>query len=43
LVDGDDRFDFAEVPQIVDELPELRSALDVAAKKNERTRLHPPE
>src|SRR5437016_718410 len=40
LIDGDDGLDFAQVAQIVDELPELRGAFDISAEKNERARLH---
>ncbi len=39
LVDRDDRFHLAEVAQIVDQLPELRRALNVAAKENVSARL----
>ena len=39
LVDRDDRLDFAEIAQIIDQLPELPRALNVAAKKNESARL----
>src|SRR6266853_1893087 len=40
LIDGDDRLDFAQIAQIVDELPELGGAFDISAEKNERARLH---
>jgi hypothetical protein len=40
LIDGDDGLDFAQVAQIVDELPELRGSFDISAEKNERARLH---
>ena len=40
LVDGDGRLDFAQVAQIVDELPKLRGAFDIATEKNEAARLH---
>jgi hypothetical protein len=43
LVDRNDRFDLTKVAQIVDELSELGSALDVASEKNERARLHTPK
>src|SRR5437870_12546118 len=40
LIDGDDGLDFAQIAQIVEELPELRGAFDIPAEKNERARLH---
>ena len=41
LVDGDDRLNRAQVAQVVDQLPQLSRAFDVAPKDNEPTRLHP--
>src|SRR5436305_3471124 len=43
LVDGDDRLGFAQIAQIVDQLSQLRRALNVAPKKNESARLHAPK
>ncbi len=43
LIDRDDRFDVAQVAQIVDQLPQLRRARDVAAKQNVAARLHAAE
>ena len=43
LIDGDDRFDFAEIAQIVDQLSQLRRAFDVAPEKNESARLNAPK
>src|SRR5581483_512845 len=40
LIDRDDRLDLAQVAQIVDEFPQLRSALDISTEQNERARLH---
>ena len=39
LIDRDNRFYFAEIAQIIDQLPELSRALNVAAKQNVPTRL----
>src|SRR2546423_1076274 len=39
LVDRDDRFDFADIAQIVDQFPKLRRALNVAPEKDEAARL----
>ena len=41
LVDRDDRLDFAEIAQVIDQLPELRRALNVAPEENEPARLDP--
>ena len=41
LVDRDDRLDLAKVAQIIDQLPQLRRTLDIAAEKNESARLNP--
>jgi hypothetical protein len=43
LIDRDDWLDFAEIAQIIDQLAELARALNVAAKKNESTRLDTTE
>ena len=43
LIDRNDRLDFTEVAQVVDQLPELPRALNVAAKKNESARLDAPK
>jgi hypothetical protein len=43
LIDGDDRLDVTEFAKVIDELPQLRGSLDVAAKKNESARLDAPE
>ena len=43
LVDRDDRLDVAEIAQIVDQLPQLRRARDVAAEKDEAAGLDAPE
>ena len=43
LIDRDDRLDFAQVAQVVDQFPQLRGALDVAPEKNEAARLHAPK
>ena len=40
LIDRDDRLDFAQIAQIIDELSQLRSARDVATEKNKRAWLH---
>ncbi len=40
LVDRDDGLDRAQVAQVVDQLPQLRGALDVAAEEDEPARLH---
>src|SRR5215208_2657625 len=42
LIDCDDRLDVAQVAQIVDELPELRRAREIASKENVCTRLYAP-
>ncbi len=43
LIDCDDRLDVAQVAQIVDELSELRRALEIASEKNVCPRLHAPK
>src|SRR6185503_14605627 len=43
LIDRDDRLDVAQVAEIVDQLPELGRALDIASKKNETARLNAPK
>ena len=43
LVDRDDRFDLADGAQIVDEVAQLRRALDIAPEQDESTRLNPPK
>jgi hypothetical protein len=43
LIDRDDWLDVAQVAQIIDELSQLRRALEIAAKKNLRSRLHAPK
>src|SRR5438874_2431047 len=40
LIDGNDRFRFAQIAQIVDQLSQLPRAFDVAPEKNEPARLH---
>src|SRR4051794_5878991 len=40
LIDCDDRLDGAQVAQIIDELSELRRALEIASEENVCTRLH---
>jgi hypothetical protein len=43
LVYRDDRLDLAQVPQIVDQLPELKRALDVATEKDVAAWLNAPK
>src|SRR5205823_9817485 len=43
LIDGDDRFDFADVAQIIDKLSQLRGVSEIAAEKDKRAWLHPPK
>src|SRR3978361_2312754 len=42
LIDRDERLDLTQVSQVIDQLPQLRRAGDVAAEKNEAARLHAP-
>lgn len=41
LVDGDDRLDLAQIAEVIDQLPQLHRALNVAAEKNEAAGLNP--
>jgi hypothetical protein len=43
LIDCNNGLDFAEVAQIVDELSELRRALEIASEDNVCPRLHAPK
>ena len=43
LVNGDNRLDLTQITQIIDELPELRGSLDVAAEEDKRSRLDAPK
>src|SRR5260370_41173175 len=43
LIDGDDRFRFAQIAQVIDQFAQLGRAFDVAPEKNEPARLHTPE
>src|SRR5712691_5531794 len=43
LIDRNNRLDVAQVAQIVDELSELRPALEIASEENECSRLHASE
>jgi hypothetical protein len=43
LINRYDGIDVAQIAQVVDQLPELRSALDVAPEKDEPARLNPPK
>jgi hypothetical protein len=43
LINGDDRFDFGNIPQIINQLPQLRRGFDIPPEKNESARLEPTE
>src|SRR5262249_1001589 len=43
LIDCNDRLDVAQIPQIIDELSELRCTLDVASEENVCPGLHAPK